>query len=132
MKNIFKNKSIDINGTDFLAIIKRRAEAKDYFPILENDIKNISKTKEITLNNSQEIFTYCVYSEENHKHYYEGLKTFISNGMCPDCAVDIIENEINENEKMLSFLEEYFEYEFTIDGMIKVDWNNEELGEGNE
>lgn len=125
MKETFENKTIDIDGTEFLTIINRKAEAEEYFPILKDDIENINKIKEVKLDNIQELFTYLVYSEENYKHYYEGLKKLIADDMCPTCAVEIIENEIDENEKMFSFLEEYFDYEFTMDGMVRVDWRQE-------
>jgi len=127
MRETFENKPIDIDGTELLTIINRRAEAKEYFPILKDDIENINKIKKVNLDNIQELFTYLVYSEGNYKHYYEGLKTLIADDICPTCAVEIIDNEIDEDEKMFSFLEDYFDYEFTIDGMVRIDWreNNE-------
>ena len=132
MNNTFKNKSIEIDGTEFLTIINRRAETEEYFPVLKDDIENISKTKEVNLDNTQELFTYLVCSEENYKHYYTGLKRLIADDICPTSAVEIIDNSIDEDEKMFSFLEDYFDYEFTIDGMVKIDWINENIGEENE
>lgn len=125
MKQTLENKYIDVLGTELLTIINRKAEAKDYFPILKNDIEDISKTKKIHLDNIQELFTYLVYSEENYKHYYEGLKTYILEGMCPAYAVKIIDNEIEENENIFLFLDKYFEYEFTIDGMVRIEWRED-------
>ena len=122
---------IEIDGTEFLTIINKRAETDKYLPVLKDDIENINKTKEINLDNIQELFTYLVYSEENYKHYYDSLKTLISDDVCPTSAVEIIDNEIDEDEKMFSFLEEYFDYEVTIDGMVKIYLDNEEMGEEN-
>ena len=131
-KNIietFENKSVAIDGTEFLTIINRRAETEEYLPVLKDDIENINKTKEVNLDNIQELFTYLVCSEENYKHYYAGLKRLIADDICPTSAVEIIDNEIDEDEKMFSFLEEYFDYEVTIDGMVKIYLDNEEMGE---
>ena len=125
MKKTFIEKNIDIDGTDFLKIINRRAELEVYIPVIKDDIENINKTKVIHLDNIRELFTYLVYSDENYEHYYNDLKSFIAEGMCPTCAVEIIDNEIEENEKMFSFLAEYFDYQNTIDGTLKIDWREE-------
>jgi len=127
MKKTLINKSIDISGTEFLTIIGRKQEAEDYFPILKLDIESISKEKEVNLDNIQDLFSYLIFSEEKYKYYYEGLKTLISDDMCPHSAIEIMDNNIDEDEKIFSFLEEYFEYKFTIDGMVKINWR-----EGNE
>lgn len=125
MKKILENDYIDVSGTEFLTIINRKAEAQEYFPVLKDEINQIYKTKKVSLEDIQELFTFLVYSDDNYKHYYKGLKTLISDGMCPTCAIEIMENDIEENEKMFSFLENYIEYEFTIDGMVKIYWRED-------
>ena len=125
MKNLFNQKYIDIDGTEFLTIINRKLETKNYFPNFKEDIESISRKKEIILDNIQELFTYLVYSYENYEHYYNRLKHLIQGNVCPILAIENIDKEIEENEKLFLFLNDSLEYEFTVAGMIKVDWRED-------
>ena len=89
---------IDIDGTEFLNIINTRLESNNYFEAIEDDLLDIKESKTIHFGNIQELMTYLSFSQEDNKHYYDGLKTLIEVGMCPSCAIDIMDETIEENE----------------------------------
>lgn len=74
MKKNEENIVVDIKDTKVLKIINNMLESNDFFPVIEDDLRDISKTQTIHFGNIQELMTYLNYAFESNSHYYDGLK----------------------------------------------------------
>lgn len=101
---------IDIkNEKIFLNLIDKRLMGGRFIPNIENDLKNIQKSKTLTLNNIQELFTYLNDAEYSNTHYFDSIKDLILNdGMDLDNAFSFVEDIKAENDYMMSVMCKYF------------------------
>lgn len=106
-KNTFK---INIKQEkQFLKLIKKKLNGNQCIHIIENDLKMIIKSKTLTLDNIQELFTYLNDAEYNNTHYFNGLKDLLLNTeMTAIEAISFIEEVKLENDYMMSIMCKYF------------------------
>ncbi len=110
MKNKFKNKSIDIDGTEFLAIIKSQYNNRVYSPTMRGDIKNIIDMKKMDLDNIDELFRFLMYVKTDSLFYYEGFKALMNHGMSLDDSIKRIDGLILDNNTIFTYLVQYIDY----------------------
>ncbi len=121
MKNINLNtkkisdnteKSFKINvkkEKKFLTTISKKLTREICVPIIEDDLKSILKSKTITLNNMQELFTYLHDAEYSNTHYFDTVKEFILNTKMNAIDAIILTEQIKEeNDYMMSIMCNYF------------------------
>jgi len=125
MNKNLENKYIDTDWTEFYNIVSRRAKEKDFFPQLENEIYDIYKSKKIHPNNIVELTTWAAITGNDYKHHYEMLKDAIKYGVCPTCAIKMVEQNISDTEIIFNYICEYFYFHIDENQTAIINWREE-------
>lgn len=110
MKNRFENKSVDIDGTEFLAIINNQYKKGVFLGTMGSSIEKIIDKKKIDLDSIDELFRFLMYVKTDSLFYYEGFKAFIDHGINLDDAIKRIDDLIHNNNTIFTYLVKYIDY----------------------
>jgi len=92
----------------FLSVAESRLNEELNIPDIEEDLISILKSKTLTSDNTEEIFTYLNDAEYNNTHYFDGLKDLILNTeMTAIEAIDFMEQIKLENDYMFFIICKY-------------------------
>ena len=105
-----KTFTIDIKDKDiFLGLTAKKLSGYRFISNIQNDLKSIQKSKTLTLDNIQDLFTYLHDAEYSNTHYFDSIKDLILNeGMDINDAFSFVEDVKADNDYMMSVICEYF------------------------
>ena len=126
MKKTLKNKSIDIDGTEFLENLRIKLEDDSASLVMKNNIIKIIKSKKIYLDTITDLYTHLTWINRSNTYYFDGLAYLVRyTHICPHCAVEEVEFKIYNDEKLFDFLQPYFDLGFNSDSSWKAIWRDD-------